>query len=138
MVPECAAIARSCSAASRAASALAGGQPRADERLERGRAIGETGVGQAAQRALGLVHGAGRIAAVERELGAHERGEEMPVGRLEQPARLLEQPLAAAQLGEAHHPVPMRLGWMSASGPRLARSSASAALQSPRQMRMSA
>ena len=34
----------------------------------------------------------------------------MPVGRLEQPARLLEQPLAAAQLGEPHHPVPDAVG----------------------------
>jgi hypothetical protein len=73
--------------------------------------------GQASQRTLGLVHGAGRIAAVERQLGAHERGEEMPVGRLEQPAGLLEQALALAQLGQPDHPVGDAMGWMSASGP---------------------
>ena len=56
------------------------------------------------------MHGAGRIASVERQLGAHERGEEMPVGRLEQPAGLLEQTLAPAQLGQPDHPVGDAMG----------------------------
>ena len=105
MVPEREAIARSCSAASRAASTSPAGQPRAHERLERGRALGQAALGQAPQRALGLVHGAGRVAAVERQLGAHERREVVPVGRLEQPARLVQEALAPAQLGQPDHPV---------------------------------
>ena len=104
-MPERAAIARSCSAASRAASASPAASRARTSTSSAGARSVRPPLGQASQRALGLVHGAGRIAAVERQLGAHERREEVPVGRLEQPAGLLEQALAPAQLGQPDHPV---------------------------------
>ena len=84
------------------------------------------------------MHGAGGVAAVERQLRAHERREVVAVGRLEQPAGLLEQALAAAQLGQANHAVGDAVGVDLGQRAEVGAQLGLGRPQSPRQMRMSA